>query len=87
MFQWKVLQNIDNIAHYITCQGEPVAMFQWKVLQNIDNIARLHMSCQGEPVAMFQWKVLQNIDSIAHYITRLVKVSQWPCFSGKSCRI
>ena len=36
-------------------------------------------------VAMFQWKVLQNIDNIAHYITRLVKVSQWPCFSGKSC--
>ena len=37
-------------------------------------------------VAMFQWKVLQNIDNIAHYITRLVKVSQWPCFSRKVLR-
>ena len=45
-----------------------------------------HTSCQGEPVAMFQWKVLQNIDNIVHYITHLVKVSQWPCFSRKVLR-
>ena len=35
-------------------------------------------------VALFQWKVLHNIDNIAQYITRLVKVSQWPDFRRKS---